>query len=99
MKIKSLEHHRNGISGVGFYVAVAEEEEEGEKKREMLIIRFPKRKDKNADGVLCAVFDLGELDKREIRFGYNSWRGDRYAKFMDEEIKKHEIKEYGESDF
>ena len=100
MKLKSLNSHRNGVCGLGFYVAIVEDKEKWEKKkREMLVIRFPKSADKKSGGVICAAFDLAALDKREIRFGYNSWRGDHYSDFMDDEINKHEIKEYGISDF
>jgi hypothetical protein len=80
-KVKDLHYHRNGVSGLGFYVGIVEEED-----REMLVIRFPKEADTVTGNIVCAAFDLAQLDKREIRFFYNSWRGDHYSDTMDTAI-------------
>lgn len=86
MKVKEMNYHRNGISGLGFYVGIVEEE-----GREMLVIRFPKEEsDDKIGNVVCAAFDLSLLDKREIRFMHNSFRGDHYHEVMDKYIKKTE---------
>ncbi|HEX3147023.1 MAG TPA: hypothetical protein VHR66_03015 [Gemmataceae bacterium] len=65
-EILALAHHRNGICGVPFHVAIFRE---GDSKR--IGILFP------AEGH-CAVLDLNLLGAGEIRFGFNSWRGDQY---------------------
>lgn len=78
MTIRIIDYHRNGICGLGFHVAVVEHE-----GREMLVIRFEDA-DKPTGSVVCAAFDFAQLDKREVRFFYNSWRGDHYAQAMDD---------------
>lgn len=88
-KLKSIAYHRNGISGLGFHVAIVEEKDE-DGTREMLVIRFPKEADKETGNVVCAAFDFALLDKREIKFFHNSCRGDHYSDFMDAEIEKWE---------
>lgn len=87
LKLKSMDYHRNGCSGLGFHVLIAEERGDG-RKRDMLIVRCPKETDKDAGGVACFVFSLAELDKRNVKFGQNSFRGDHYHEFADQEIKK-----------
>jgi len=89
MKVKTLDYHRNGVGGLGFYVAIVEQVEDGI-RREMIVVRFPKGADADAGGILCAAFDLARLDKREIRFFHNSWRGDHYHEVVDAAIRKHE---------
>lgn len=85
MKLKQLDYHRNGISGMGFHVAIVQD-----KGTEMLVIRMgDKEADRDSGSVLCAAFDLALLDKREIRFFYNSFRGDYFADKMDEWIEEH----------
>jgi hypothetical protein len=81
-KVKELCYHRNGVSGLGFHVGIIKDG-----NQEMLVIRFPKESDNGAGGVLCAAFDLALLDKRNIKFGDNSWRGDVYAEVIDKEIE------------
>ena len=90
MKIKKLSYHRNGCTGLGFYAGIVEVRADGE-KREMLVIRPPKEHDKETGLVNCFVFDLGELDKRNIQFGTNSFRGDWFHKFMDNAIESAEV--------
>lgn len=88
MKVKSIDYHRNGVSGLGFHVAIVEDDSDGP-KREMLVIRFPKEADKETGNVVCAAFALDQLDKREIRFFHNSFRGDHYSDFMDQAIEEY----------
>jgi len=88
LKVKSLDCHRNGVCGLGFHVGIVEDTTDGRKnKRDMLVIRFDKQADKDAGQVVCAAFDLALLDKREIRFFHNSWRGDYYHTAMDAAIE------------
>lgn len=87
MKVKQLSSHRNGISGIPFHVGIVDND-----GVEMLVVRFPAECDRETGGVLCAAFSLPQLDKREIRFMYNSFRGDHFHTAMDKAIKAHEKK-------
>ncbi len=89
LKVRKLAYHRNGISGLGFHVAIVDEIEDG-KHREMLVVRFPREADKETGNIVCAAFDLAKLDKRCIAFGQNSFRGDHYHQVMDEAIIEEE---------
>lgn len=89
MKVRALDYHRNGISGLGFHVGIVEEIEDG-KYREMLVVRFDRGADKETGNIVCAAFDLKQLDKRCIAFGQNSFRGDHYHQVMDEAILEEE---------
>ena len=91
MNESSIAHHRNGISGLGFHVAVALEEDEAERRR-MLIVRFPKEADKETGNVVCAVFNLDLLAAGIVCNGRNAWRGDHYHEFIDSEIRKYNIR-------
>jgi hypothetical protein len=84
-EVKIIDYHRNGISGLGFHVAIVHEVEDGQ-HREMLVIRFPKEADAQTGNVICAAFDLAKLDQREVRFFYNSFRGDHYHTIIDETL-------------
>lgn len=71
----AVAHHRNGVCGVPFTVAIVKERD-GKHTRRMLVIRF-------ASGECCtAALDLDLAAKGEIRFGVNSFRGDHYADDM-----------------
>lgn len=93
MKVKKLDYHRNGVCGLGFHVAIVEDRSDGE-KRDMLVVRFSKEADKETGAVVCAAFDLAKLDEREIRFFYNSWRGDHYNAVVDSAIEKQRRKSH-----
>jgi hypothetical protein len=86
MKVTALDYHRNGICGLGFHVGIVQDED-----RDMLVIRFPKDADGPAGGVLCTAFDLAKLRDHEIRFFYNSWRGDNYSDLMDAAIERRRV--------
>jgi hypothetical protein len=92
--LKQMAWHRNGVAGLGFYVAIVHDPENGD----MLVIRFNKEADYGAGAILCAAFKLSLLDKREIKFGVNSWRGDHYSTFMDQAIEANERPRFAEED-
>lgn len=78
MKVISADFHRNGVSGVPFRVAIVEnpfevEEQEG---RTFLVVTMADE-DGDYDRQATAVFAMDKLAEGEIRFFYNSWRGDR----------------------
>jgi hypothetical protein len=79
---KDVEYHRNGITGEGFYCAIANDKEAG---GDMLIVYF-KEIDKS---ICCAAFKIDLLPN--IQFGINSWRGDRYVSAMKEAIASYRL--------
>lgn len=66
MKIIKKDHHRNGVSGEPFEVAIVEEN--GER---MLVVMFPEK-------CHTAAFNIDLLAKGDIEFGSNSYRGDYF---------------------
>jgi hypothetical protein len=69
LQIISTDHHRNGVGGHPFRVALVDDPNEGDTK---LVIMF-------AEPGYTAVLSLDKLIQDEdIAFGSNSWRGDKY---------------------
>lgn len=69
LQIINAEHHRNGVSGAPFMVALVDDPNEGDTK---LVIMFKEQGH-------TAVLSLDKLIQNEdIGFGSNSWRGDHY---------------------
>jgi len=66
MKLIKADHHRNGVSGTGFDVAIFKHD-----GKKMLAVLFPEQGN-------CAVFDMALLAKDIIGFSTNSWRGDQF---------------------
>ena len=87
-KIEQIASHRNGVSGVPFWVVGFSDSEHG---APMIGVVFD-----HGDGTIldesgyCAVFRLDLLAKGDIAFGSNSWRGDRFEPELREAIAKHE---------
>lgn len=81
LTILEIAHHRNGISGAPF--AVVRFQDNSIPNCNMVGIVFEK-------DYHVAVFDAGLLGKGEIRFMYNSWRGDWYEKALRDAIKEEE---------
>ena len=79
-------YHRNGIGGQGFHVALVEEIEDGETRR-MVVIRC-KDSDEPVGSIHCFALDVDKAYAGDVQFFTNSWRGDHYAEFMDNEIDK-----------
>ncbi len=73
LSVKNVSWHRNGICGEGFFaVLFADPEQQGdEKKGNMVASLFDKPG-------YCSVYNLPLLEKGDIAFGSNSWRGDVY---------------------
>lgn len=87
-KIKEMAHHRNGVSGESFYIVKFVSAEGGD----ILIgVVF-------AEGKHVAVFDQSLIGEGEIRFGYNSFRGDVFEAELRAAIGAHEMKEYGRTE-
>lgn len=72
-------HHRNGVSGHPFTVALIKDEDGSLK----VAIRLDQQADKDTGFCCCAVLDVEMLSKGIVEFGVNSWRGDHYAHLID----------------
>ena len=67
VKVLSMSHHRNGIGGDPFDVAIFEDDDGTVK----VAVDF--------GGSAFAVLQVDKLSAGDIAFGSNSWRGDQYA--------------------
>lgn len=79
--VTDVQWHRNGVSGVGFYVGFVDDPENGK----MVVVRFPGR------DIRTAVLNVQMLAEGSVKFGHNSWRGDHYDSAMLEAIRKYAI--------
>ncbi len=69
LTIIGIAHHRNGVGGTPFDVALFKERgRDGSRK---VAILFEEKG-------CCAVLDIAMLAAGDIAFGSNSWRGDDY---------------------
>jgi len=79
LKIISIAHHRNGVSGSPFDVVLFDD-------------CNPKRSRKVAvlfeEVHACAVLDVPLLAAGDIAFGSNSWRGDDYEPQLRQAIEQ-----------
>lgn len=83
-KVNQIDYHRNGVSGMPFYVMRTIINVDG-KDGEYLIIRPAESKiDEDTGQVNCFVLSMEKLP--DIRFFHNSWRGDRFAAIADQAI-------------
>ena len=75
MKVTKLtkgNYQRNGVAGEGFFSAIMEWKEDGEKKHHKnFLTTFQTYPDNTVDWETCRVIDLDNLQK--------SWRGDNFA--------------------
>ena len=84
MKLENISapaFHRNGICGEPFKVCTFTMQENNEPPRRMVAVRFAD--DAPHGNPRIAVFDLDLLAQGEIRFTFNSWRGDRFSDDLD----------------
>ncbi len=80
MKLKIIDtaHHRNGIDGAPFDVALFEDHgPEGSRKVAILFEAAHH----------CAVLDVDKLAQGDIAFGSNSWRGDNFEESLRKAIR------------
>lgn len=90
MEIVRIDYHRNGVGGVGFIVAIVKPEVK-DWPETVLVTRTPY----DDEGVSCFVLDYDLVTKGEIRFGYNSWRGDQFACIFDPVLDEYWKNRYG----
>jgi hypothetical protein len=98
LKITSVAHHRNGISGEPFYVFLFDDK--GEHNDNMMAVVFPlengefyavDQKNRQEWNGRVSVFNVNELAKGNIGFANgNSWRGDRYEADLRKYIHENE---------
>ena len=81
IKIKHIDYHRNGVSGIGFDVVVFDWKEGGV-TRQMVATLFP-------GAGRCAVLDTELVGEGNVRFGVNSWRGDSFEDDLRKAIADH----------
>lgn len=78
LELKKMDYHRNGVSGVGFHVALfVDLTSDNGKPKTMLGVLFDNDKE-----CYCCAFGLNKLAKGDIEFGSNSFRGDYYEDAM-----------------
>ena len=85
LTIIDIAHHRNGIGGAPFDVALFTADDESahpDTQGRKLAILF------EGDSY-CAVLDVEMLAAGDIRFGSNSWRGDIYESRLRTAISNH----------
>jgi hypothetical protein len=69
LTIIDIAHHRNGVCGAPFDVALFKDRGRGGSRK--VAILFEEKGH-------CAVLDVAKLAAGDIAFGSNSWRGDDY---------------------
>jgi hypothetical protein len=79
LKIEKMAHHRNGVGGAPFEVAIVNDPQEGQ----MLVVMFEEQGH-------TAVFNLQKLTQGVIEFGENSYRGDKFEAELRDEMYKSE---------
>lgn len=79
LTVHQIQYHRNGVCGSPFHVIRFTDADEGD----MLGVVFDEPHH-------VAVLHLDRLDTRDIGFGTNSWRGDRYEPHLRRAIGRHE---------
>jgi hypothetical protein len=83
IKIRAIDHHRNGIGGAPFHVAIFDEDKgadpDDQGRKVGIVFEAPNH---------CAVFDIAKLAEGDVAFGSNSWRGDEYEPHLRRAIKR-----------
>ena len=81
LTIIDIAHHRNGISGAPFDVALFKDAEREGSRKIAILFEQPYH---------GAVLDVDKLATGDIAFGSNSWRGDQYEPHLRKAINNHE---------
>jgi len=85
MKLKTLQHHRNGICGGPFWICLFTDKIDGKSRNFMGTAFADYEEDQHGNGkytlpnCMVAVIDVDMAAAGNITFGENSWRGDHYA--------------------
>lgn len=90
--IESVAYHRNGVSGEGFYVVTFQKDEDGVSTPMVgIVFDYDDWLTKPGQFRNCEVAVLNRelVGEGDIRFGYNSFRGDHFASDLYEAIKRY----------
>ena len=77
LEIMDAAHHRNGVAGMPFKVALVDDPDNDDVK---LIVMFEK------EGYTAVLSLQRIIDEEDISFGSNSWRGDQYEAVLRDEL-------------
>lgn len=98
-KVTALAHHRNGVCGDPFYVALMDwnDTDDGKVRKMVAVYRPEVDGDSGWYKTGCttdiAVFDIDELAKGNIAFAKgNSWRGDHFIEVVHKAVMKDQAK-------
>jgi hypothetical protein len=80
LTILGIAHHRNGVGGAPFDVALFKERGPCGSRKVGIVFDEPGH---------CAVLDVAMLAASDIAFGSNSWRGDNYEPHLRQAIDDH----------
>jgi hypothetical protein len=78
LTIIDIAFHRNGISSAPFDVVLFEDQGPEGSRKVAILFEEPGQ---------CAVLDVAKLAQGDIKFGSNSWRGDRFEKALRQAIR------------
>jgi hypothetical protein len=80
MKLRVIDfaHHRNGICGAPFNVAIFEDQGPEGSRKVAVLFEEPHH---------CAVLDVAKLAAGDVAFGSNSWRGDAFEQSLRKAIR------------
>ena len=81
LTIFSIAHHRNGIDGAPFHIALFRDHGPEGSRKIGIVFDAPRH---------CAVLDVTKLAAGDIAFGSNSWRGDNYETNLRQAIERAE---------
>jgi hypothetical protein len=81
LKIIAIAHHRNGVAGSPFDVALFKESGREGSLKVGILFEEPGH---------CAILDVAKLAAGDIAFGSNSWRGDEYEPHLRQAIHFHQ---------
>ena len=90
LNVLGMDHHRNGVCGDPFKVAVYMAEVDGV-KRKMVTVRFRENDGETLSKTTTCTFDVDCLVQGDVAFAEgNSWRGDHFAIATEDIFKEDE---------
>jgi hypothetical protein len=87
IKVTAIDHHRNGVTGTPFY-PILFEWRDGDRLRSMYAVVTDR--DDNNGLINCFVVDVDMAAAGDIRFFWNSWRGDHFVDDLRAAIREFE---------
>jgi hypothetical protein len=95
MKIVNVQHHRNGVAGIGFYAVHFQDKAHKDMSgatKDFVAVLFSSEDGEDSITVSgkCAVLNVGLLP--DVTFSVNSWRGDHFEPDLRWAIRDYEKK-------